>query len=152
MSATDELLRNAESYAASFDKGDLPTPPARKLAVLACMDARLNPYAILGLHWGLYAQLDPARVRAAHYELVRLAAEGAISPVVGERGERLEPEIGGRARSAARRGTGVGGVRRRPDVVPHDHPRLARRRAARQDLHRRRLRAGQRHHPGPQDE
>jgi carbonic anhydrase len=44
MSVTDELVRNAESYAASFDKGSLPLPPARKVAVLACMDARLNPY------------------------------------------------------------------------------------------------------------
>ena len=52
MSTTDELLRNAEAYAASFDKGDLPLPPARKLAVLACMDARLNPYAVLGLQEG----------------------------------------------------------------------------------------------------
>jgi carbonic anhydrase len=52
MSTTDELLRNAESYAASFDKGDLPLPPARKIAVLACMDARLNPYGLLGLHEG----------------------------------------------------------------------------------------------------
>lgn len=52
MSTTDELLRNAEAYAASFDKGDLPLPPARKIAVLACMDARLNPYGILGLQEG----------------------------------------------------------------------------------------------------
>jgi carbonic anhydrase len=52
VSTTDDLLRNAESYAASFDKGDLPMPPARKLAVLACMDARLNPYALLGLQEG----------------------------------------------------------------------------------------------------
>jgi carbonic anhydrase len=52
VSSTDELLRNAEAYAASFDKGDLPMPPARKLAVLACMDARLNPYALLGLREG----------------------------------------------------------------------------------------------------
>jgi carbonic anhydrase len=52
VSTTDELLRNAESYAASFDKGDLPIPPARKIAVLACMDARLNPYALLGLQEG----------------------------------------------------------------------------------------------------
>jgi carbonic anhydrase len=52
VSTTDELLRNAEAYAASFDKGDLPLPPARKLAVLACMDARLNPYALLGLQEG----------------------------------------------------------------------------------------------------
>jgi carbonic anhydrase len=52
VSNTDELLRNAEAYAASFDQGDLPLPPARKLAVLACMDARLNPYGILGLREG----------------------------------------------------------------------------------------------------
>ena len=44
MSVTDELLRNNEIYASSFDKGDLPLPPAKKVAVLACMDARLNPY------------------------------------------------------------------------------------------------------------
>jgi len=52
MSVTDELLANAEEYAASFDKGDLPLPPARKVAVLACMDARLNPYGLLGLQEG----------------------------------------------------------------------------------------------------
>jgi carbonic anhydrase len=52
VSTTDDLLRNAEAYAASFDKGDLPLPPARKVAVLACMDARLNPYALLGLGEG----------------------------------------------------------------------------------------------------
>src|SRR5919112_4628288 len=52
MSVTDELLRNAEEYAANFDKGDLPLPPARKVAVLACMDARLNPYGLLGLQEG----------------------------------------------------------------------------------------------------
>jgi len=52
MSTTDELLANAETYAASFDKGDLPLPPARKVAVLACMDARLNPYGLLGLREG----------------------------------------------------------------------------------------------------
>jgi carbonic anhydrase len=52
MSTTDELLANAESYAASFTKGDLPLPPARKIAVLACMDARLNPYGLLGLQEG----------------------------------------------------------------------------------------------------
>ena len=52
MSSTDDLLRNNEAYAASFDKGELPLPPARKVAVLACMDARLNPYGILGLQEG----------------------------------------------------------------------------------------------------
>jgi carbonic anhydrase len=52
MSTTDELLANAENYAASFTKGELPLPPARKVAVLACMDARLNPYGLLGLQEG----------------------------------------------------------------------------------------------------
>ena len=52
MSATDDLLANNEQYAATFDKGDLPLPPARKVAVVACMDARLNPYGILGLQEG----------------------------------------------------------------------------------------------------
>jgi carbonic anhydrase len=52
MSVTDELLHNNEAYAASFDKGELPLPPAKKVAILACMDARLDPYAALGLHEG----------------------------------------------------------------------------------------------------
>ncbi|MGH3724532.1 MAG: beta-class carbonic anhydrase [Mycobacterium sp.] len=52
MSTTDQLLENARAYAASFDKGDLPLPPGRKIAVLACMDARLNPYGLLGLREG----------------------------------------------------------------------------------------------------
>jgi len=52
MSVTDELLQTAEEYAAGFDRGDLPLPPAKHVAVLACMDARLNPYALLGLSEG----------------------------------------------------------------------------------------------------
>ncbi|GLY98498.1 carbonic anhydrase [Actinoplanes sp. NBRC 103695] len=52
MTVTDELLANAERYAASFDKGDLPLPPAKHVAVVACMDARLNPYGLLGLSEG----------------------------------------------------------------------------------------------------
>ena len=52
MSSTDELLANNEAYAASFDKADLPLPPARKAAVIACMDARLNVYGALGLSEG----------------------------------------------------------------------------------------------------
>ncbi|HEY2203233.1 MAG TPA: carbonic anhydrase [Pseudonocardia sp.] len=51
MSVTDHLLDNNAEYAARFD-GPLPLPPAKKLAVLACMDARLNVYAILGLQEG----------------------------------------------------------------------------------------------------
>ncbi len=52
MSTTDDLLANNESYASSFDKGDLPIPPSGKVAVVACMDARLNVYALLGLEDG----------------------------------------------------------------------------------------------------
>ncbi len=52
MSVTDELLANNEAYSAAFDKGDLAMPPAKKVAVVACMDARLNPYGALGLHEG----------------------------------------------------------------------------------------------------
>ena len=52
MSVTDELLQNAERYAERFDKGGLPMPPGRQVAVVACMDARLNPYGVLGLQEG----------------------------------------------------------------------------------------------------
>src|SRR3954449_11353876 len=52
MSYTDELLKNNEAYAAKFDKAGLPLPPAKKVAVVACMDARLNPSYVLGLEEG----------------------------------------------------------------------------------------------------
>ena len=52
MSSTDELLHNNEAYARNFDKGEIPLPPATKTAVVTCMDARVNPYAILGLSEG----------------------------------------------------------------------------------------------------
>ena len=52
MSVTDQLVSNAEAYATDFDKGDLPLPPARKVAVVACMDARLFPARVLGLEEG----------------------------------------------------------------------------------------------------
>ena len=51
MSATDELLANNQRYADGFT-GPLPLPPAKGVAVVACMDARLNVYAILGLEEG----------------------------------------------------------------------------------------------------
>ena len=51
MSVTDELLANNAEYAANFT-GPLPLPPARHVAVLACMDARINVYGVLGLHEG----------------------------------------------------------------------------------------------------
>jgi carbonic anhydrase len=49
---TDQLLANNATYAASFDQGELPIPPAKKVAVLACMDARLIVGRILGLEEG----------------------------------------------------------------------------------------------------
>ena len=49
MSVTDDLIANNERYAESFEHGELPLPPAKKLAVLACMDARLDVHQILGL-------------------------------------------------------------------------------------------------------
>jgi carbonic anhydrase len=52
LSVTDELLQNNEAYAASFDKGHLTIPPTKKVAVVACMDARLQPNRILGLEEG----------------------------------------------------------------------------------------------------
>jgi carbonic anhydrase len=52
MTATDELLKNAEKHAEDFEKGNLPMPPAKKVAIVACMDARVNPYPIFGLELG----------------------------------------------------------------------------------------------------
>jgi carbonic anhydrase len=52
MSVIDEFLRNAERYAEGFTKAELPLPPARRVAIVACMDARLNPYGLLGLTEG----------------------------------------------------------------------------------------------------
>jgi carbonic anhydrase len=52
VSVTDELLRNNAEFASSFSNGELPMPPSRNLAVVACMDARLNVYALLGLGAG----------------------------------------------------------------------------------------------------
>jgi carbonic anhydrase len=52
MSSTDDLLANNDAYVASFDKADLPLPPGKKTAVVACMDARLSVYGALGLEEG----------------------------------------------------------------------------------------------------
>jgi carbonic anhydrase len=52
MTATDELLQNNARYADGFEKGDLPLPPARGVAVVACMDARLHVSKMLGLEEG----------------------------------------------------------------------------------------------------
>ena len=52
MSATDEVLASNQEYSRNFKLGGLPMPPARKLAVVACMDARLTVEQLLGLHTG----------------------------------------------------------------------------------------------------
>jgi carbonic anhydrase len=52
MSATDDLVKNSEEYAAAFDKAGLDRNPAKRVAVVACMDARLVPSKLLGLEEG----------------------------------------------------------------------------------------------------
>jgi carbonic anhydrase len=52
MGVTDELLENNEGYVRAFDRGELPLPPAKRMAVVACMDARLDPHRVLGLSEG----------------------------------------------------------------------------------------------------
>jgi carbonic anhydrase len=52
MSVTDELLQRNDAYAQQFSTGSLAMPPARNVAVVACMDARLNVYGLLGLKEG----------------------------------------------------------------------------------------------------
>ena len=52
MSTVQEFRKANEAYVATFDKGHLPMPPARKVAILTCMDARLHPARFLGLQEG----------------------------------------------------------------------------------------------------
>ena len=52
MSATETFLANNQHYASHFTKGELPISPAKKTAVVACMDARLDPARALGLQEG----------------------------------------------------------------------------------------------------
>jgi carbonic anhydrase len=52
MSVVEEFRKANDAYASTFDKGDLPMPPVRKVAVVTCMDARLHPARFLGLQLG----------------------------------------------------------------------------------------------------
>jgi carbonic anhydrase len=52
MTTTEDFLENNEKYASSFAKGKLPMPPARKIALVVCMDARLETGRLLGLEEG----------------------------------------------------------------------------------------------------
>src|SRR2546422_2468071 len=65
MSVIQEFTGANERYAATFQKGNLPLPPARKVAVLACMDARLDPARVLGLEEGDAHVIRNAGGRAA---------------------------------------------------------------------------------------
>lgn len=73
MSVVDEVRSANEAYASSFTKGDLAVPPARKFAVLTCMDARIDPAKALGLEEG-----DAHVIRNAG----GLASDDAIRSVV----------------------------------------------------------------------
>jgi len=68
MSVIQEFLKANERYAASFKKGSLPMPPARHVAVVACMDARLDPARVLGLEEGDAHVIRNAGGRAADAE------------------------------------------------------------------------------------
>ena len=52
MSSTDQFLASNARYADAFEKGDLPIPPAKGAAIVACMDARIDPARLLGLEEG----------------------------------------------------------------------------------------------------
>ena len=52
MSVTDDFVRNNAAYAAQFDARGLPTPPKKQVAVVTCMDSRMDIFAILGLNNG----------------------------------------------------------------------------------------------------
>lgn len=65
MSVVDEVVAANDNYAAGFAKGDLPMPPGRKFAVVACMDARLDPARALGLEEGDAHVIRNAGGRAA---------------------------------------------------------------------------------------
>ncbi|GHB38194.1 oxidoreductase [Streptomyces xanthochromogenes] len=60
-----------------FAGGSVPAP--------ALNHALVKNYSIVGLHWGLYAQKDPDSIARCHQQLTRLAAEGAIKPLISER-------------------------------------------------------------------
>jgi carbonic anhydrase len=65
MPVADEFLQANQQYAAAFDKGSLPMPPRRHVAVVTCMDARLDPAKFLGLQEGDAHVIRNAGGRAA---------------------------------------------------------------------------------------
>lgn len=65
MATFDEFLAANKQYAQSFNQGDLPMPPARRVAVVTCMDARLHPEQFLGIELGGAHVIRNAGGRAA---------------------------------------------------------------------------------------
>src|SRR5437764_11833289 len=65
MALVPEVLAANDQYAAGFSKGDLPMPPGRHVAVLTCMDARIDPARALGLEEGDAHVIRNAGGRAA---------------------------------------------------------------------------------------
>ena len=65
MAVVQEFLKANETYAANFQKGNLAMPPARHVAVLTCMDARIDPARALGLEEGDAHVIRNAGGRAA---------------------------------------------------------------------------------------
>ena len=65
LTVVQEFLKSNEAYASTFQKGELPMPPARRVAVLACMDARIDPARALGLEEGDAHVIRNAGGRAA---------------------------------------------------------------------------------------
>ncbi len=74
MTVIDELVSANADYAKSFDKGDLPLPPARRTAIVVCMDARIDPAKALGLQEG-----DAHVIRNAGGRVVEALRSLAIS-------------------------------------------------------------------------
>jgi carbonic anhydrase len=74
MAVIDELLAANQTYAAGFTKGNLPLPPARQIAIVACMDARIDPARALGLEEG-----DAHVIRNAGGRVVEALRSLAIS-------------------------------------------------------------------------
>lgn len=66
MATLDELLEANQRYASGFTAGDTPMPPAKQVAVITCMDARLHPEAFLGLDIGDAHVIRNAGGRASH--------------------------------------------------------------------------------------
>jgi len=86
MSVAQEFQKANDAYASSFSKGDLPMPPARHVAVLTCMDARLDPARFLGLEVGDAHVIRNAGGRASEDAIRSLAISqqllGTIEVVV----------------------------------------------------------------------